>query len=88
MHVELSSAAQDHLQSLVADGSFASIESAIEAAVLALPFEGLEHLDFDELHRRNQADIAAGRVFDATPEFMANVRARAEARIRAGTRDG
>ncbi len=82
MHVELSAAAQERVESLVRDGAYPSVEAAIEAAVEKLEHPDFAGIDVDAAQRRVDADIEAGRVHDVTPEFLEQIRSRVEDRIR------
>jgi Arc/MetJ-type ribon-helix-helix transcriptional regulator len=82
MHVELSREAQERVESLVASGAYPSVEAAVEAAVDALEHPDFEGIDVTSRRRRALDDFAAGRTHEATPEYLADLRDRAEEVIR------
>ncbi|MEO8541417.1 MAG: hypothetical protein ABI577_16865 [bacterium] len=55
MHVELSERARERLERLVEDGSYPSVEAAIEAAVASLRDSGFAGVDVEVLARQAEA---------------------------------
>ena len=75
MQLEISDAARDRLENLVNDGIYSSVEDAAEAAIFSFDPEDIDWDLVEEHDREADDDIAAGRVRDLTPEFIAELRA-------------
>jgi Arc/MetJ-type ribon-helix-helix transcriptional regulator len=83
MNVELSERARQRVENLVRDGAYPSVEAAVDAAVAKLEHPNFDGIDLPAIHAQLDADVAAGRVHEYTPEFRAEMRRKLEALIQA-----
>ncbi len=85
MHVELDEKAAKRGEDLVREGAYPSAEAAVNAAVAKLEHPDFDGIDVERAWQDALADVAAGRVHDVTPEFLSDLRAQLEERIRRRT---
>lgn len=82
MEVQLSDAARDAIMRRVANGDFPSADAAVDEAVRVLEEQHQDYVRYaQEAIDEGEADIKAGRVVEATPEFYESIRQRVKERI-------
>lgn len=81
MNVELSERTRERLETLVSEGSYSSVEAAIEAAVASLPYSGFDGVDVEGLSAQAEASRGnkLGRLLDEG--YEAELRAKLNATI-------
>ena len=80
--MQLSDAARDAIMRRVANGDFPTADAVIDEAVRVLEAQHQDYVRYlHEAIAEGEADIAAGRIVEATPEFYESIKARVKARI-------
>ncbi len=80
--MQLSDAARDAIMRRVANGDFPTADAAVDEAIRLLEAQHEDYVRYlQEAIAEGDADIEAGRVVEATPEFYESIKARVKQRI-------